>query len=70
MTTDQFLYLLALAILSGILVGTLKAFLSRIRLKKKLKAPLLGVVLPSTQNLVSKTPSKQSQNNLKQKDNF
>jgi hypothetical protein len=50
MTTDQFLYLLALAILSGILVGTLKAFLSRIRLKKKLKAPLLGVVTPKDKN--------------------
>lgn len=60
MTTSQFLSLLALAILSGILVGTLKVFLSRIRLKKKLQAPLLGVVLPSTQNLVSKNTSKQS----------
>jgi hypothetical protein len=50
MTTDQFLYLLALAILSGILVGTIKAFLSRIRLKKRLQAPLLGVVTPKDKN--------------------
>jgi hypothetical protein len=58
MTTDQFLYLLALAILSGILVGTLKAFLSRIRLKKKLKAPLLGVVTPKDKDLILNQTSK------------
>jgi hypothetical protein len=52
MNTDQFLYLLALAILSGTLVGILKAFLSRIRLRKKLKAPLLGVVLPKDKDLI------------------
>jgi len=58
MMTDSYLWLLLLAIVFGILAGILKAFLSNLRSKRKAQAPLLGVILPKTQNLVSKQNSK------------
>lgn len=57
MKTDSYFWLFALAIIFGILAGILKAFLSSLRLRRKAQAPLLGVVLPKTQNLVSKQTS-------------
>jgi hypothetical protein len=58
MTIDSYIWLLVLAIVFGILAGMLKAFLSNLRSKRKAQAPLLGVVLPNTQNLVTKQTSK------------
>jgi len=59
MTINSYLWLLLLAITFGILAGMLKTFLSRLRIKRKAQAPLLGVVLPKTQGLVSKQTSQQ-----------
>jgi hypothetical protein len=61
MTTNSYILMLALAIIFGVAAGITKVLLSRLRNKRKAQAPLLGVVLPSTQNLVSK-------HNLKHKD--
>ena len=58
MNTDQFIYLLGLAIFSGALVGLLKAYVSRLRSKRKALAPMLGVVLPKNKDLASNQTSK------------
>lgn len=58
MTINSYFWLSILAITTGILAGVLKAFLSVLRLRRKAQAPLLGVVLPKTQNLVVKQISK------------
>lgn len=65
MTNSSYLWLLLLAITFGILAGMLKAFLSRLRLKRKAQAPLLGVVLPKNQNSLNQSNPRI---NLKHKD--
>jgi hypothetical protein len=61
MTTSSYVLFLSLAIIFGVAAGITKVLLARLRNKRKAQAPLLGVVLPNTQNLVSK-------HNLKHKD--